>query len=193
MSAAQDYTIALQANEARRIQHLGRYWRVKSTSVAGLKVQLQFDQTTTFEAEAGDRGEMPESYTEVQVTSPVAATVVLQLGQYPIASDSAVVNVANVTATFEENNSGASIADQVLATATGAIISPARASKREIAIKMPVTNTGPVRVGPSAGPGVGLPLEPGGSAVLSGSLAISAYNENTDSQTVCVVELDRIP
>jgi hypothetical protein len=117
---------------------------------------------------------------------------VLYAGTSRQRSDSAIVDIANVTAAWEENNGGASPLDVAILTASTAIISAATATKRATIFYNPSSNLNSFRVGVGAALGRGLLIEPGMGGELDGSMAVSAYNEGATTEKITVTELDRI-
>lgn len=190
---SRDYSLKLTAGVEFPFRGVrGKFYRLKETSVAGAKIFIQFDESGSFTPlQQGDWGEVP-SYDKIRFLSPIDVEVTFYLGNEMQRSDRAEVSIASVTATFEENNGGASPADVNIVSGATSVISPARGTKREVIVGNPSTNTSSFRVGNVAAAGTGFLLEPGMSIGFDGSMAISAHNEGAVTEALTVTELDRI-
>ena len=188
-----DYPISLVAGVETNLGGIfGTTYRLRSTSVIGATIYIEFNNSGNWiPAKAGDWGDSLD-FKRVRVRCAVNVDIVLYLGKARQRSSEAVVNIASVAATFEENNGGASPLDTVINAGFGAVISAARATKRATIIYNPSTNTGAFRVGNGAAAGAGLLLEVGMSIEILGSMAISAFNEGAANEALTLTELDRI-
>lgn len=193
MDYGRDYPLSLTAGVVFNLGAArGSIYKLRDVSVAGAVVYIQFNNSGAWiPLRDGDGGE-GVVFDNVKVKCAVNVTANLYLGTVKQKSSNATVSVANVTATFEENNGGASPLDTIINAGFGAVISAARATKRSTIIYNPSTNTGPFRVGPGAAAGAGLKLEVGMSIEILGSMAISAFNEGAANEALTLTELDRI-
>lgn len=190
---SRDYNLSLVAGQEFELRGIiGKFYRLKSVSVPGTTVQIQFDNSGNFTPLVqGDWGELP-GYETVRLVAAINVDVVFYLGAQIQRSDAATLSIANVTSTPEINNGGVSPADVVIGAGLTATVSVARATKRQTIIGNPSTNTGNFRVGTGAGAGTGFLLEPGMSIGIDGSQIISAHNEGAAAEALTVTEVDKI-
>ncbi len=190
---SRDYNLHLTAGVELPIDGIyGKFYRFKSASVSGVTLQVQFNDSGAWSPmSVGDWVELPQ-YSKIRLLCVVDVDIVLYLGAEMQRSDSAVVNIATVSANWAENNSGASPLDVPILTLTAAVISAARATKRSTIIYNPSTNVNSFRVGVGAAAGAGVLVEPGMGIEIDGSIAISAYNNGATTEALTVTETDRI-
>lgn len=181
------YGLSLQAGVPQTVELNGDFWRVDTLS-AGTAITITFDDQHSFVAKAGWQGRRP--FRRVTVSSPVVQDVELYLGRGDLDADTATVTISSATFTPDVLNTIENLADVSILAGASDLVSAGAGTKRETIIKNPSSNTASFRVGGSTvAAGAGVELEPGETIVLTGNMAIYAYNLHSGAQSLSVTEV----